>query len=506
MKSDLIFELENASWSALLVDSQGIIKRASSSAITIFGKGLESGSIHLSTIWSNENKITVGHFLSQLDRALQPLQKITFIMAGGVNINFSVHICSVVRGSSKHYILQLFSESPQSRTQKGKTDAHLQEETGVLFPKQKLECALQLARTVALDFNNALTSIIAHTSFLLSKIEPNSPWRKSLMEIEKSAQRAAEVAADLASFSRQAEKANIEKAVNLNDIIRRAVRLFKKPGEEYPKIILNLEKKIYAINFDEAKIQQAIVKVLENAVHALPDGGRGNIYVTTRNLDLKTEAHDRNVRLLPGHYLSIEITDDGCGIPLENIDRVFEPFFTTKPGCRGLGLTWVYGIITNNGGNVSISSEPGRGTTVIIYLPANNKIVKDISTSSDDLYGNSTILMVDDEDLILTMGQTVLSEYGYKVLIANNGYLALDILKSKSGKIDLVITDLVMPQMSGRELVEHTIKIAPEVKILYTSGFLRPNNKGIENYLQKPFTSQDLLLKVKQVLSPASTD
>ncbi|HON06742.1 MAG TPA: ATP-binding protein, partial [Verrucomicrobiota bacterium] len=347
--------------------------------------------------------------------------------------------------------------------------------------------------------------IIAHTSFLLSKIEPNSPLKKSLIEIEKSAQRAAEVAADLASFSRQEKQHSVEKIVNINDIIRRTVELFKKSGERNTNFVLNLEKRIFAVNYDEAKIQQAIVKILENALQALPDGVQGNIHVSTRNLDLKTEAHDRNVRLLPGHYLSIEITDDGCGITSENINRVFEPFFTTKPGCKGLGLTWVYGIITNHGGQVSISSEPGRGTTVKIYLPANGKVVNDAPITFDDLYGNATILIVDDEDLILTMGQTVLSEYGYKVLTANNGYSALDILKSKIGKIDLVITDLVMPQMSGRELVEQIIKIDPKIKILYTSGFLRPGDDTVENYIQKPFTSQELLLKVKKTLSPISS-
>ncbi|HON09020.1 MAG TPA: hypothetical protein PLW02_13065, partial [Verrucomicrobiota bacterium] len=159
MKSDLIFGLENASWPALLVDSQGIIKRASSSAITIFGKGLETGSTHLSTIWSNENKITAGQFLSQLDRALQPLQNIIFIMAGGVNISFSVHICAVIRDGSKYYILQLFSDFSKGETREEQPTAKLEKENGTSFHKQKLECALQLAKTVALDFNNALTSI-----------------------------------------------------------------------------------------------------------------------------------------------------------------------------------------------------------------------------------------------------------------------------------------------------------------------------------------------------------
>lgn len=503
MKSDFTFGLENASWPALLVDCHGIIKRASASAITVFGKGLESGSANLSTIWSGENKISVGQFLAQLERALQPVHQIILIVAGGANVPFTAHICSILKDESKYYIIQLLSESRQSSDESNKGNNLKSKETEAIFHKQKLECALQLARTVALDFNNALTSILAHTSLILSKIEPNHPFRKSLLEIEKSAQRAAEIAADLATFSRQEKDIKTEKTGNINDVVRRTVELFKKPGEEYPRWILNLEKKIYTANFDEAKIQQAIVKIIENAIQALPDNGRGTISVSTRNIDLKSPTQDRNVKLSPGQYLCIEISDDGCGIPPENLNRVFEPFFTTKKGHRGLGLTWVYGIITNHGGNVTVSSELNRGTTVRIYLPAIGKLVKDVSSSTDDLYGEGTILMVDDEDLILTMGQTVLSEFGYEVLTSNNGRDALEILKKQKNKIKLVITDLVMPQMSGRELVEQILNIAPDIKILYTSGFVRPSTKEEENYLQKPFTSQDLLLKVKQILNPS---
>ncbi|MGC9034398.1 MAG: ATP-binding protein [Verrucomicrobiia bacterium] len=505
MKSDFTFGLENAAWPALLIDSYGTIKRASTSAVTIFGKGLESGSASLSALWSGENKISFGQFLSQLERALQPLQKVVLLVAGGASVAFTAHICSVVKDGLKYYIIQLLSEAPEKaavsaadKTANGRSLS----ETEAIFHKQKLECALQLARTVALDFNNALTSIIAHTSFLLSKIEPNHPLRKSLLEIEKSAQRAAEIAADLAAFSRQEKDIKGERSGNINDVVRRIVELFKRQGEEYPRFVLNLEKKIYTVNYDEAKIQQAIVKVIENALQALPEGGRGTVSITTRNIDLKSSTQDRNVKLAAGQYVCLEIHDDGCGIAAENLNRVFEPFFTTKKGHRGLGLTWVYGIITNHGGNVAISSEPGNGTSVRIYLPAIGRFVKDISTSIEDLYGRGTILMVDDEDLILTMGETVLSEYGYKVLTANNGREALEIIKKEKDNLDLIITDLVMPQMSGRELVEQVLKIAPDIKILYTSGFVRPSTKEETNYLQKPFTSQDLLLKVKQILSP----
>jgi len=182
---------------------------------------------------------------------------------------------------------------------------------------------------------------------------------------------------------------------------------------------------------------------------------------------------------------------------------VFEPFFTTKKdkGHRGLGLAWVYGIVTNHGGSVAITSQPKKGTKVRVYLPAQKKLVRDDGAHSNDLSGSETILMIDDEDLLLTMGEMVLSSYGYTVLTANTGKKGLEIFSSKAGSIDLVLTDLVMPQMSGRELIDHLRRIDPKVKIICASGSVRPPViREEEHYLQKPFASQELLRKVKQVL------
>lgn len=502
MKLDFIFGLENAAWPALLVDANGVILKASISAKTIFGKELESGNVNLSSIWSLENEESSLQFLSKLETSTSPFYQIIFTIAGGVHISFPTNVCSFTYERKRFYVLQLLPEVAKSDKPGADKFAESQQpkDTEIILHKQKLDCALQLARTVALDFNNALTSILAHTSLILSKIEPDNPWRKSLLEIEKSAQRAAEIAADLAAFSRQEKQTPTQKTGNINELVRRVVELFKKPDYQNIKWIVNLEKRIYTFNFDEAKIQQALMKIIENSIQAIPQGKQGSISISTRNLELSTPTQDRNVKLPAGCYVCLEITDDGCGIEPENLDRVFEPFFTTKRGHRGLGLTWVYGIVTNHGGNVAISSQPGRGTAVRLYFPATKKIVVDSFTPTEDLYGKETILMVDDEDLILTMAEVVLSSYGYKVLTANNGHRAIEILKENKDKIDLVITDLVMPQMSGRELVEHIQRILPSVKIIYTSGFVRPTADEKHNYLQKPFTSQELLIKVRQVL------
>jgi CheY-like chemotaxis protein len=367
--------------------------------------------------------------------------------------------------------------------------------------KQKLDCALQLARTVALDFNNALTSILGHASLLLSKAEAGHPWRSSLNEIEKSAAKAAEIANDLAAFSRQEKDVRVQVAGNVNTLLERTVEAIQGALQKPIKITCQLERKLFSANFDEAKMQQALAKILENAVEAI--AREGAIKVQTRNLELTEPMQDHTAKLTPGNYVCVEVSDSGAGIAAEVMPRIFEPFFTTKGARhRGLGLAWVYGIITNHGGAVSVSSQPGSGAAVRMYLPATRKIVRAAPLAAGDLHGTQTILFVDDEELLLTMGQMILSSYGYTVLTANSGQKALEIFAQSKKKIDLVVTDLVMPNMSGRELSEQILRAEPGTRILWSSGYLRSSSaEEQERYLQKPFTSQDLLRKVKQVLT-----
>jgi CheY-like chemotaxis protein len=279
------------------------------------------------------------------------------------------------------------------------------------------------------------------------------------------------------------------------------VDLFKSQPYANEIVWLNeFETKLFSASFDEAKIQQALMKVIENSVQAIT--GPGKILVRSRNLELTESWRDGNVTLAPGCYVCAEVVDSGCGITHENMPRIFEPFFTTKQGHRGLGLAWVYGIVTNHSGNVVFASQPDKGTCVRIYLSAHKKIYKDHSINTDNLSGQETILMVDDEDLLLTMGDTILSAYGYTVLTANNGQKALEILKQSPSKVDLVITDLVMPMMSGREFIDKVRVLNPNMRILCISGHVRSNNaEETENYLKKPFTSQDLLKKVKMAIA-----
>ena len=371
-----------------------------------------------------------------------------------------------------------------------------------LIHKQKLDRALQLARTISLDFNNVLTSILGHTSLLLSKAEAGHPWRNSLLEVEKSAARAAEISNELGQFSQPDKQQNRRvPPANLNAVTLRCVEFFKSgPGSKI-SWNLNLEKELFGSRFEEAKIQQALTKILENAVEAV--NGSGEIMVQTRNVELTTPSQDRNVKLAAGSHICVEVCDNGAGIDPVNLPRVFEPFFTTKKAPhRGLGLALVYGIVSNHGGGVVISSEPGKGASARIYLPAEKQLINQSSAGSDEnLRGTESILIVDDEAMLLTMAETVLTENGYKVVTANSGQKALALLAKEDVKVDLLVTDLVMPAMGGRELIERANQLKPKLKVLCMSGgALAPEQEAGFAYLQKPFTSRDLLVKARDVL------
>ncbi|HEX4342088.1 MAG TPA: ATP-binding protein [Verrucomicrobiae bacterium] len=485
MKLDSAFTLENAGWPVLLVGRAGNVVHANAAALALFGPTLETAQPNLTSVWA-ETAYPPGKFFAEWEHSPVATVSLKFRVQDGTTATFLTTICPGAEAEQKFFLVQLLPESGPSALS--------------LAHKQKLDCALQLARTVSLDFNNALTSILGHTSLLLSKMEPNHPWRTSLMAVEKSAERAAEIASDLGAFSLQEKETRSQSAGNLNVILQRTVELFQ--ASPTPKIswTVHLERKLFSAKFDEAKIQQAFVKILENAVQSISAEGR--ITVTSRDLELAEPSQDRNARLAAGAYVCVEITDTGSGIDAEVLPRIFEPFFTTKKAPhRGLGLAWVYGIVTNHGGGVAVSSQPEAGTSVRIYLPAERHYVKDRTIDVKELGGDQTILMVDDEELMLTMGETVLSAYGYQVLTANSGAKALEILGRPDAHIDLVVTDLVMPTMSGRELIEHIQKKSPGTQIICTSGFVRPSGQPDDaRYLQKPFTSQQLLSKVKQML------
>ena len=454
MKSDVVFILESAGWPAFLLDGSGTILRVNPAAVKTFGPVLEGGSPMLSAIWSPENGTTPEQFLAHWAVSPAGTAALKFRVKGGGTAVFSISICSFNKDEEKFFVFQAIPAVGAAIT--GKNQAT----ESSFAQKQKLDCALQLARTVSLDFNNALTSILGHTSLLLGKAESGHPWRRSLLEVEKSAQRAAEISNELAAFSRQDVETPPTAPGNLNALVNRCVDFFRNASGAGIAWNVQLGKGLFAARFDEAKLQQALMKVLENAVESIAGGG-GQITAHMRNLELAEPMQDGNAQLVAGNYVCVEITDNGGGIAPDVLPRVFEPFFTTKGKThRGLGLVLAYGIVSNHGGCVAVSSQPDKGTSVRIYLPAEKQLADESAGAGDNLHGSETVLVVDDEALLLSMSDTILTEFGYKILTADSGQKALAILARDDTKVDLVITDMVMPGMSGRELVDRIRQLA----------------------------------------------
>jgi len=487
--------LETATWPVLLVDLSAKIRRGNAAAQNVFGEKLDGPAANLGSLWTAENELTPPAFIARVVES-RGLTASVRLRGKGIAITpFSASACVV----GDEVLLQLFPAPAPAAPRAA--DPKTQSVEVNLAQKQKLDCALQLTRTVALDFNNTLTAILGHATHLLGASEPQHPWRKSLTEIEKAAERAAEVANQLAAFSSEQKDALAQTTGNINTLLRRTVELFQTPQNAGLAWSLQFESKVFTVNYDEAKMQQAFVKVLENAVQAVDPKGR--ITVQTRNLDITAPTQDRTAHLAPGTYVCLEISDNGCGVEPAALPRVFEPFFTTKYGHRGLGLAWVYGIVTNHGGGVAISSQLGQGTSVRLYLPAVRKTVEEKIITDDELQGKETILIVDDEEMVLTMAEMVLKSRGYRVLTANSGEKGLEVIAKTNSLIDLLLTDMVMPKMNGRELIDKVRVLSPATHIVCATACTRSLMMESKlDFLTKPFSAQELLRKVKEALSP----
>ena len=542
------FVLDGAKWPAMVMDLSGKVVSCNQTAIKQLSRtGKAIG--NLDQVWTTENGCSAGEFLTRIGSApisTFPLRLKT--KKNGERKAYTAHVCHLAEEKTKQVLLQFF---PRKLSPTGTTQVLTRDDWGVtpatanptskaaqlppvmdvnqsnpagdgssvlikeppppapppeqpnlsMTEQHKLMCALQLTRTVAMDFNNALTSILGHTSLLLNKVEDDDPRRDSLEQIERSVERAAQVAFDLAAFSREEKDMFPAAAVSMNKLIRRLVDQYKLKTPTDVNWRTSLDTKLCSATFAEPKMQQAIEKILDNAVEAV--GKEGSISVTTKNRKFEEGTYDGYTKIPAGNYVCVEINDSGIGIEEANLSKVTDPFFTTKEGHRGLGMAWAYGLITNFSGCLVLASETGQGATVRVFLPAAEVPAEELIDSEELLMGDQTVLIVDDEELLLTMGDMVLSSFGYKVLTAGNGRQALDLLETEDAQdIDLVVTDLVMPHMDGYALIENLKNLKPDLKIICTSGNFRPSNQELGiTYLQKPFDSMDLARAVKKVLS-----
>jgi PAS domain S-box-containing protein len=372
---------------------------------------------------------------------------------------------------------------------------------------QKLESVGRLAGGIAHDFNNLLTVINGYADLLLNRLKEVDPLRASVAEIHHAGERAAALTRQLLAFSRA--QVVEPKPTNLNSLINENRAMFQRLLGEDVELITKLDHSLGQIMADPGQLHQVLMNLAVNARDAMPGGGR--LTIETANIDLD-EGHASG--LAPGPFVVLVVSDTGIGIEKEIQERIFDPFFTTKGEGEGtgLGLSTVYGIVRQCGGATSLVSEPGQGATFRIYLPRMEAAASSVQTaapSPSGLRGSETILVVEDQEAVRRWVVQALKSYGYRILEAAQGAEALQLTERHSGPIDLLLTDVVMPHMTGRELAERFRPLQPEMKVLYMSGYAAdliarraPLDPGVA-HIAKPFTPLALAAKVREVLGAA---
>jgi two-component system cell cycle sensor histidine kinase/response regulator CckA len=372
---------------------------------------------------------------------------------------------------------------------------------------QKMEAIGQLAGGIAHDFNNLLTVITGYSDLATRKLQREDPLRRNIEEIKKAGERAASLTRQLLAFSRK--QVLQPKVLDLNAVISELEKMLRRLIGEDVELRTALESGLGSIKADPGQIEQVIMNLAVNARDAMPAGGK--LLIETENVSLSQEYAGQHIAVTPGSYVMLAVSDTGTGMDEKTKARIFEPFFTTKELGKGtgLGLSTVYGIVKQSGGSIWVYSEVGHGTTFKVYLPRIDEGAQEYRQTAETeeaLQGTETILLAEDEEMVRTLAREILETYGYQVLEAANGGAALLICERHTGAIDLLITDVIMPEMSGRELSERLSHLRPAMKVLYMSGYTDDAiiHQGVldtgANFIQKPFSPDALAQKVREVL------
>ncbi len=367
----------------------------------------------------------------------------------------------------------------------------------------KMESIGTLAGGIAHDFNNLLMGIQGRLSLMMLDMDESNPFADHLKEIEEHVTSAGDLTKQLLAFAR---KGKYEvKPINLNDLIRHTSQMFGRTKKDV-KISLDLLPDLKVVEIDRSQLEQVFLNLFINAWQAMPSGGEINIKSVNTVID--TESMD-TFSVTPGNYIKVSVRDTGIGIDDDIKDKIFDPFFTTKEIGRGtgLGLASAYGIIKNHNGAISIETQKGKGTTFDIFLPASQKtILKTREVPPKLLQGDETILLVDDEPMIITIGKALLERLGYEVVVAESGVDAIELYKSGDHDIDIVILDMIMPVMGGVETYNYLKELNPDIKVLFSSGYNIDERASdllcLENngFIQKPYKFENLSIKLRAIL------
>jgi len=379
--------------------------------------------------------------------------------------------------------------------------------------KQRLEAQLQhahrmesigtLAGGIAHNFNNLLMGIMGYASLMLLEADPDHPNHKRLKNIEKQVESGSKLTSQLLGYAR--EGSYEVKPISLNQLVKETSDTFGMTKKEIT-VHQELCEKLYGIKADQGQIEQVLLNLYVNAADVMPGGG--DLFLKTINVADK-DITGKPYKVKPGNYVLLTVRDTGVGMGKETKERIFEPFFTTKglASGTGLGLASAYGIIKGHGGYIDVDSKVGEGTTFSICLPATEKMIKEKRVLSDELVkGKGTVLLVDDEEMVLDAGEGMLKHLGYEVLLAEDGQEALELYKENQDKIDMVLLDMVMPVMGGGETFDRMKEINTNVKVLLSSGYSIEGEakeilkRGCDAFIQKPFKPEQLSQKIREIL------
>jgi nitrogen-specific signal transduction histidine kinase/CheY-like chemotaxis protein len=390
------------------------------------------------------------------------------------------------------------SERIRGEAEQRKLESQLQQ-------AQKMEAIGTLASGIAHDFNNIMMGILGNASLMLAKIESDHPHHLKLKNIEKYIESGSELTKQLLGFARGGK--TMVRPIRIGMLVASSARMFGRTRKEL-RIHTDHLNDSWPVEVDRGQIEQVLLNLLVNAWQAMPDGG--DIFLSSADTELSRDGRFP-FEVQPGRYVQVAISDTGVGMDTETQKRIFQPFFTTKEMGRGtgLGLASAYGIIKNHGGYITVTSEPGKGATFEMFLPASDKHPVEVNGDPQPAQKEAgMVLLVDDEQITLEVGEEILRELGYSVLTARGGREAIDLFRSHRRDIDLVVLDMIMPDMAGGKTFDALREIDPDVKVLLASGYSISGEaaeilqRGCNDFIQKPFNMTQLDGKIRKILSP----
>jgi len=498
--------VENAGDIIILVAQNGMIKFINKRGVEITGYAYEDflSRPFVEFIYPEDRNKVMEYHLRRIkgERGIPNIYSFRIVDKFG-NIRWIEITVSTINWQGEPATLNFLKDITDLR-QAEEERAALQEQ---LQQAQKMEAIGQLAGGVAHDFNNLLTVIKAYSQLALLQLEEGDPLKSALEEVDKAADKAANLTRQLLAFSRR--QVMEFRVLDLNEVVRGMEKMLRRVLGEDIELVTCYAGDLGRVKADVGQMEQVLMNLVVNARDAMPKGGR--LTIETANVELDEAYVKRHVGVKVGSYVMLAVTDTGVGMSAEVRERVFEPFFTTKEKGRGtgLGLSTVYGIVKQSGGNIWVYSELGKGTTFKVYLPRVEGEAEEIGKREEVKEiprGGEVVLVVEDDETVRKLAVSILRRFGYEVLEAGLPGEALLLCEGRKERVDLLLTDVVMPHMSGRELAERIRKFHPEMRVLYMSGYtdnaivhhgvLKP---GID-FMQKPFTVDGLTKKVREVL------